>query len=110
MKIVDTWPDDADGDVFRRLAAKGFDFSKSYSVDYHVDFETWPIPQDAQTALTKMVGFCRPQGPNEAGGGSLDFQQYGPVTYESVTSMQRNVSAAMHQYGGRCDAWGVLHS
>jgi len=41
-EFTDDWPDDADGGVFRNLAANAFDFSKQYSVDYNVDFDSWP--------------------------------------------------------------------
>jgi hypothetical protein len=48
--FVADWPDDADGGVFRRLAAVGFDFSQDWSVDYNVDFESWP-PAEAALEL-----------------------------------------------------------
>jgi hypothetical protein len=30
------WPDDADGDVLRRMHAKGFDFANAVDVDFNV--------------------------------------------------------------------------
>ncbi len=40
-----TWPQDADGDVFRQLQKSGFDFTKLYVVDFNVDFAKWPRPK-----------------------------------------------------------------
>jgi len=34
------WPGDVDGDVFRRLDAARFDFSKEGDVDFNIDFDT----------------------------------------------------------------------
>jgi len=30
------WPDDADGDVFRRMQKSGFDFDKAVDIDFNV--------------------------------------------------------------------------
>jgi hypothetical protein len=56
VKISPDWPNDADGDVFRKLARRGFDFSRSYAVDYNVDFERWPPHPDAVVILRRMYG------------------------------------------------------
>jgi len=34
------WPDDADGDVLRRMKARGFDFNQPCLVDFNVDFDS----------------------------------------------------------------------
>ena len=38
-----TWPNDADGDVFRNLEKEKFDFDKVYSIDVNIDFDHWPL-------------------------------------------------------------------
>lgn len=38
------WPNDADGDVSRRLLHHGFDFSRPHAVDFNVDFDRWLPP------------------------------------------------------------------
>jgi len=42
-----SWPDDADGDVLRRLRADGFDFRRKYSIDFNIDFRSWSKPAGA---------------------------------------------------------------
>jgi hypothetical protein len=103
------WPDDADGDVFRRLAAIEFDFAKIWSVDYNVDFESWPPSVPALELLRSMYGEFAVFPPDQSDIGYVQFQIVGPVTYEGVTSVQRRTSSAMHPFGGVCESWGVMH-
>ena len=108
-ELIPDWPDDADGGVFRSLAEVGFDFSRSWSVDYNVDFRSWPPDQTALELLGSMYGRLSLYPPDEDGDGYVQFQVEGPVTYEGVTSVQRRVSAAMLPFGGVCESWGVMH-
>ena len=102
------WPDDADGDVFRGLAADGFDFSQNWAVDYNVDFERWPPPKAALELLRAKYGDVHLFPPEEGDIGYVQFQIFGPVTYEGVTSTQREVSDAMQPFGGVCESWGLM--
>jgi hypothetical protein len=104
-----SWPADVDGDVFRRLEEGGFDFSKPHSVDYNVDFDQWPPPDAALKLLEELYGPIELFDPDDDGAGYVLFKVVGPVTYEMVTSVQRNVTSAMRPYGGVCESWGVLH-
>ena len=103
------WPDDADGDVFRRLVEHGFDFSKPYAVEYNVDFKNWPPSQAALETLRSMFGTIQIFEPDDNGSGYVLFQIYGFVSYEGVTSTQRHITVAMVAHGGMCESWGVLH-
>ena len=102
------WSDDADGGVFRRLVEHGFDFSKPHSVDYNVDFGSWPPVPRAIELLESLYGPVKLYAPDEHGDGYIQFQVLAPVTYEGVTSIQRSVSVAMGPYGGTCESWGVM--
>jgi hypothetical protein len=107
-RIVSSWPDDADGDVLRRLTASGFDFANSWPVDFDVDFESWPPVPAALELLGLMFGEVFVYPP-EAGAGYVQFKVVGRVTYELVTSVQLRATSAMSPYGGVCESWGVLH-
>jgi len=104
------WPEDADGNVFRRLRERGFDFTRHYSVDYNVDFVEWPPSAEAVAWLKREFGSVSLYPPEEDFGGYVEFQVSGSVTYDGVTSIQRRVSAAMEPFGGVCETWGVLHA
>ena len=108
-KLTAAWPDDADGDVFRRLAEAGFDFGKSWVVDFNVDFASWPPPEAALELLRSMYGNLAAHPPEQGSPGYVLFQVVGPVSYEGVTSVQRHASSAMQPFGGVCESWGVMH-
>ena len=109
MTVLTTdWPNDADGDVFRRLVEHRFDFSKSYSVDYNVDFSDWPPDRAAIAWLDAAYGSLTLHPPKEDFGGYAQFKVHGPVNYESVTKIQRKVTIAMEPFGGICESWGVM--
>lgn len=104
-----SWPDDADGDVFRRLESCGFNFAKEYPVDYNVDFDSWPPHPDAVKLLQERYGPIDLFAPEDDSKGIVLFRVTGLVSYERVASVQRIVTAAMRPYGGVCESWGVLH-
>ena len=107
--LTTDWPDDADGGVFRNLEADSFDFTKSWTVDYNVDFESWPPAPAALELLQTMYGVLGLYPPDEHGDGYVQFQIFGLLSYEVVTSVQRRTSAVMHPFGGVCESWGVMH-
>ena len=107
-ELTEDWPEDADGGVFRRLLEHRFDFSKPHSIDYSVDFERWPPALGSLAWLESHYGTVSLHPPTEDFGGYAEFQVHGLVTYEGVTSIPRQVSAALAPWGGVCESWGVL--
>lgn len=103
------WPNDADGDVLGRMKSRGFDFSKSYLVDFNVDFSTWPPSDAAMEILRREYPSTKVYEPSDGGDGYVQFQVYEKVSYGLVTKIQAYVSDLMRPYGGVCDSWGVLH-
>jgi len=104
-----SWPENADGDAFRRLEANGFDFSSTCAIDFNVDFEAWPPSKDALAWLEEEYGPIAVHEPEENFGGYVSFTIRAKVTYELVMSTQEATSAAMAAYDGVCESWGVLH-
>jgi hypothetical protein len=109
-----SWPDDADGDVLRRLEADNFDFSKEYSVDFNVDFDKWPPPQEAvnilKTRYTNMQVIDPDKEDLEEGefNGYIVFQLTNRISYEFVTKTQTEVTRLVRRFGGLCESWGVM--
>ena len=102
------WPNNADGDVFRRLLESGFDFGKIVEVDCNVDFSAWPPEGQALELLHANYGKIHVVEPSGSFGGYVQFQIRGQLTYESVVSTQREVTQLMRPFGGICDSWGVI--
>jgi hypothetical protein len=102
------FPNDADGDVLRRLESSGFDFGSSHEVDYIIDFKTWPPQAEAIQALLEF-GDPEVFDPDDQGNGYVRVIAIQKLSYEAVTSMQARISGAMHRFSGVCEAWGVQH-
>jgi hypothetical protein len=100
------WPQDADGDVMRRLSAAGFAFDKPTSIDFNVDFEAWPPNELALAVISNAF----PDATITQEGDYVLVQITSIVSYEGVTSVQERLSALTANYGGRCDSWGLMQS
>jgi hypothetical protein len=102
-----SWPNDADGDVLRKLYEGGFDFGQVHKIDFNIDFRSWPPAELAIDFLRKEFGAIEICEPTNDFNGYISFQVTERVTYEGVTSMQRRLTREMQPYGGVCDSWGV---
>lgn len=103
-----SWPEDADGDVFRRLQGRGFDFSLERGMDFTVDFSTWPPPA---IALDKLRALPSTVQVYDQDGGSDPYvlvKVSNKLTYEFVVNMQKEITDRVSAYGGKCDSWGLL--
>ena len=108
------WPQDEDGDVFRRLEEDGFDFEQEVSIDFNIDFDEWPV-SDATLEFMKSQYpngvLMYPDEDDFAEGidkGYYSFVIKAKLSYELVVNTQKKVSEAMAPYGGHCNAWGVM--
>jgi hypothetical protein len=108
MSTLATWPPDADGDVFRRLEAKNFDFTVEYAIDFNVDFEDWPPHPDAISWLQAKYRNVEVYEPEEDFNGYIQFKIHSKLNYSLVIETQAEVTTQMQQYGGLCETWGVL--
>jgi regulator of RNase E activity RraB len=104
-----TWPDDADGDVLRRLHESGFDFSATYDIDFNVDLKRWPPDAKLVNALKQTYKNVQLYEPEEDSSGYILVVVNAKVTYDLVMATQKRLSELAEPYGGICEAWGVLH-
>ena len=103
------WPNDADGDVFRRLERSGFDFTAVWDIDFNIDFESWPPPDALLTRLKREYEKVEVIEPENESRGYVTFVVKAKLTYELVMSTQDKVSEIAKPFGGICESWGVLH-
>jgi hypothetical protein len=107
---VPSWPEDADGDVLRKLEEAGFDFSTPCQIEFDIDFHDWPPGDAALAALAREYPEAHVElfEPDEDGPGYVVLQVQAALTYELVTDVQARVTQLLSPYNGFCEAWGVL--
>lgn len=103
------WPNDADGDVFRRMQKSGFDFDKAVDIDFNVDFDSWPPSEELLSMLRSQFKHVKVCSPDSSGEGYVQFVLNAVPTYELVIFIQKSVSEMAARFGGVCESWGVLH-
>lgn len=103
------WPDNADGDVLRRMESKGFDFRKPHEIEFNVDFNSWPPAKEAIDALKREYPSVLIYPQMDSDPGYVQFRLFGLVSYNLVTKTQTFASDLMRPFGGVCESWGVLH-
>ena len=110
------WPQDADGDVFRRLLAADFDFDRKHEIDFYVDFADWPLPPRTRNEISNLFPNCEFVEPDDEDIEEGDLSGYVHIritellTYEFVLQKQDDITDLMKKYGGICEAWGVCFS
>lgn len=103
------WPNDADGDVLRRMQGSGFDFTKPCLIDFNVDFQDWPPSEAAVRILEREYPSTKVYEPTSEDEGYVQFQVFELLSYELVIKTQEYVTGLVASYGGICESWGVLH-
>lgn len=104
-----TWPENTDGDVFRKLSSKGFDFSKVYTIDFNIDFDQWPPSAQAVQIINDTFPGAKVYADDDGKGGYVLFKLKAKPTYELVIQTQAKASTLVATFGGRCESWGILH-
>lgn len=103
------WPSDADGDVFRRMEASGFDFCKETAIDFNIDFDTWPPPTELIETLRTQFPKVEMYSSDATRNGYVLVVVRARLTYELVIFMQNSLTALAASSGGICESWGVMH-
>ena len=110
IELMNTWPNDVDGDVLRRLDAHHFDFSKPSLVDFNIDFEHWPPKPEAIEVLKSHFSSIELVNPDDDfdDGGYVLICIEDIVSYELVINTQNMLTELMRPFGGWCESWGVM--
>jgi len=108
------YPDDVNGDVFRRLEEDNFDFSIEYPVDFYAIYATeeeadlvarqyakdWKGGQKFKNIETR---------PSDKGGMELELVPIMKVTYKNVLAFEKKLAERTSKVNGYLDGWGVLN-
>ncbi len=107
------FPQDVNGDVFRRMQKSGLDFSKSHDVEFFAVFRT----ESEADVVAKQYLADHKSGnrlvkidtrPAKKGGMELLLVKNISLTYEGVTAFERRLLERVSAHDGYLDGWGVL--
>ncbi|MYM67077.1 hypothetical protein GTP45_09575 [Pseudoduganella sp. FT55W] len=76
------WPNDVDGDVFRRMKSSGFDFDATVDIDFNIDFDDWPPSAELIELLREKFAVVRVYESDDLGSGYIQLVLNERVTYE----------------------------
>lgn len=101
------FPNDADGDALRRLAADGSDFSRPMCVDFQV-----AVPDE--TAANGLAGVAYKLGyrvkiyasPECSRPWTCECSVRMLFTYDGIIAIQSELAALAEPFGGCPDGWG----
>ena len=108
------WPDDADGDVLRRMEESDFNFSVKADIDFNIDFDHWPLKEEEIKQIKTLYPESEIIDPAEEDieegieTGYVQFTLNELLTYELVMNTQETVTKQMQNIGGWCESWGAL--
>jgi hypothetical protein len=102
------WPNDVDGDVFRRLNDSNFNFSIKHTIDFNIDFDHWPPQSDVVNRLQNKYSHIKIIEHSDEYSGYISFQIHNKLTYSLVIKIQKDISELVKPYGGICESWGVM--
>ena len=107
-----TWPNDADGDVFRRLENDNFSFNKTHIIEFFIDFESWPLTEDNINKIINIYPNIEIIDSNDKNNsdGYMSFEIKDILTYDLVIDVQNTVTEQMSFVQGRCESWEVESS
>ncbi len=107
------YPNDENGDVFRRMEEQNFDFSKEHVVDFYAVFATeaeadqvarmYVADHNAGDKYTNIE-----TNPHSEGGMELILSKRMLVTYEAICALEQVLSSRVSQVEGYLDGWGVM--
>ncbi|WP_411267518.1 ribonuclease E inhibitor RraB [Asticcacaulis sp. 201] len=98
------WPNDADGDVMRRLQRGGFTFDREVAIDFNIDFERWPPDASIMAVLANAF----PSATVSVEEGYVRVQVRSLLTYDFVMKTQADLTQICAAFGGICESWGIL--
>ena len=108
------WPNDADGEVFEKLESDGFNFNIEHSIDFNIDFDSWPLSVEALKAFESWYPNCEFIDPDEEDikngdtSGYILFTITNKLTYNFVLETQQKATNRAKKYGGWCASWGLV--
>lgn len=101
------YPDDADGDALRKVAAAGADMSQPMVIEFSIEA---PDPESARRIAQRVSehGFDPTIHESEDDTVSIYCAKAMLATYEGVVAEQVRLTELSAAFGGTCDGWGTF--
>jgi hypothetical protein len=106
------YPNDADGDVFRSLAAKGVDLTQPRLLEFYCYAATVLIAQKISEKLTALGFKCdifeddQEETPDDARI-SVYAERVMVPSYQAVTRVQDELNILLKEFDTYCDGWAT---
>jgi hypothetical protein len=106
MAETDRFPQDADGEELRRLAADGSDLSQPMTLDFTVVASSEAAAREIATG-SEALGFDPSiyQDPDR-GAWTVTCSRSMLATHAAVTAARAQLDELGRPFGARCDGWG----
>lgn len=102
------YPDDADGDALRNIAASGSDMSRPMVIDFAIDTSSKSIAQACLTAIEE-AGFEASLYQDDE---DQRWSVYVPIRmiaeYNAIVRTQKILGELVAEHGGTPDGWGTF--
>jgi len=105
------YPNDADGDVLRSLAAKGVDLTQPRRLEFYCYAATVLIAQKIAKKLTDLGFKCDIFEDEEVTDDtriSVYAERVMVPSYQAVTRVQDELNILLKEFGTHCDGWATL--
>lgn len=107
------FPNDANGDVLRRMQSHGFDFSKEHPIEF---FAVYASEEEADKVAKMYVADLKSgerlvnieTRPYPEGGMELVLVKKMRASYENITGFEKRLQDRTNTVDGYLDGWGVL--
>lgn len=107
--MADEYPDDADGEALRGVAAEGSDMSKPMFINFHV-----AVPDEASAKALADVAYKLGyrvhiyDSPEVDSSWTCECSARMLATYDGVLAVQYELAEISEPFGGHPDGWGTF--
>jgi hypothetical protein len=104
------FPNDENGVVLRRMAAKGIDLVSPRMMDFEHRFPDESTARAFLAAVERTVREVRlmPPDPDSGRGWEVQCREWMVPTHTAITATEDRLAAVAERFGGYADGWGFL--
>lgn len=105
------FPDDADGNLLRHLAARGFDLTRQREIEFYCFAADDAVAARIATVLSQLGYACEVTDDPEAEDPATQFSVYARIQmiprYDDLVERQRALNEVLEEFDTNCDGWAT---